>query len=154
HYDDGNCTSDRLHNFTFQASIESPRFERPALRAALTGWRLVGNVRATTGAWLTIGTGTDVALNGQTGTQPPNQISDDVYADQSVNPANGFIRFLNPAAFKAPDPGTFGNMSRNSIRGPGFKNVDMALSRLFQTGASKTVEIRAEAFNVFDFVNL
>ena len=53
-YDDGNCTSDRLHNFTMTASVESPRFEGRTPRAIATGWRLVGSFRATTGPWLTI----------------------------------------------------------------------------------------------------
>ena len=32
-YDDGNCTADRLQNFTMTGGVESPRFENAALRA-------------------------------------------------------------------------------------------------------------------------
>ena len=45
-FDNGNCTADRLQNFSLTAGIESPRFERAGLRAAASGWRLVGNFRA------------------------------------------------------------------------------------------------------------
>src|SRR6185295_12287522 len=51
-YDDGNCTADRLQNFTMTAGIESPHFENAGLRAVASGWRLVGSFRALTGPWL------------------------------------------------------------------------------------------------------
>ncbi len=154
HYDDGNCAADRLHNFSLSASVESPRFERAALRAALSSWRFAGSFRATSGSWLNITTGVDRALNGQTGTQRVDVVSGvDPFADHSINPANGFIRFLNPDAFAQPALGSFGNIARNSIRGPGFKNFDFALSRNFRVQGSRNIEVRWEAFNAFDWFN-
>jgi hypothetical protein len=150
-FDNGNCTADRLQNFTTTAGIESPRFERPGLRAVASGWRLVGNFRALTGPWLTISTGQDIALNGQAGTQRANQILDNPYADQSINPANGGIRFLNPLAFAQPAAGTLGSSARNSVRGPGSKIVDLALARNFRLPKQQSVEVRAEAFNAFNW---
>src|SRR5204863_6943869 len=135
-------SSDRRHNFSTTASVQTPRFENAALRAVATGWRLVGSFRATTGSWLTIATGVDRVLNGQAGTQRVNELSTKYYADQSVNPAGGGIRFLDPAAFAQPALGTLGNMQRNVVRGPGFKNVDLALSRVFGIGGSRNIEIR------------
>jgi hypothetical protein len=81
-------------------------------------------------------------------------VSSSYYADQSVNPANGGIRFLDPNAFLLPAQGQFGNMQRNLVRGPGFKNVDMALTRVFNIGGSKTIEVRGEAFNVFNWFEM
>ena len=154
HFDDGNCTTDRLHNFTMTAGFESPRFESAGLRAVASGWRLVGGFRALTGQWLTITTGgVDRALNGQAATQRANLILDDPYGDQSINPQNGGMRFLNPLAFATPALGTLGTSQRNSIRGPGSKNVDMALTRSFRFGDSRAIEVRAEAFNVFNWLN-
>jgi len=150
-YDDGNCTADRLHNFTLIASVESPRLDSHVWNAVASGWRLVGSFRATTGPWLTITSGFDRMLNGQAATQRVNQISDNVMANQSVNPANGGIRYLDPAAFAQPALGTFGNMGRNLIRGPDSKNLDMALTRVFNLGGSRTVEIRGEAFNAMNW---
>ena len=66
-FDDGNCTSDRRHVFTLTAGIESPRFagSSAALRAAASGWRLVGSFRAMSGPFLNIVPGSDRALNSQ-----------------------------------------------------------------------------------------
>ena len=153
-YDNGNCTADRLQIFTTTAGIESPQFESPGLRAVASGWRLVGNFRALTGPWLTITTGQDIALNGQAGTQRANQILDNPYADQSTNLQNGGIRFLNPLAFAQPAAGTLGTSQRNSIRGPGNKNVDLALARSFRLPSQRSIEVRAEAFNAFNWFQL
>jgi hypothetical protein len=150
-YDDGNCTADRLQNFTLTASLESPRFQGRTLSALASGWRLVGSFRATTGPWLTIVTGADRVLNGQAGTQRVNQISGNTAGDLSVNTTNGNIQFLNAAAFAQPAFGTFGNMSRNVIRGPDSKTLDAALTRTFRTIGTQAIEVRVEAFNVFNW---
>jgi hypothetical protein len=154
HFDDGNCTSDRLQNFSLSASIQSPRLENAGLRAAFSDWRLAGSFRALTGAWLTINTGVDVAQNGQAGTQRANQILDNPYADQSINPIGGGIRFLDPLAFAQPAAGTLGTSQRNSIRGPGSKNIDLVLSRAFSVNKQQNLEIRAEAFNALNWLQL
>jgi hypothetical protein len=154
HFDDGNCGADRLHNFSFSASIQSPQFESRGMRAAFSDWRLSGSFAALTGPWLTISTGTDIAQNGQAGTQRAIQVSDDVYADQSINPVNGGIRFIDPAAFVQPAAGTLGTVGRNSIRGPGSKNANLTLSRAFRVKSQQTFEIRAEAFNAFNWLQL
>jgi hypothetical protein len=154
HYDDGNCTADRRHNVTATGSIVSPRFDSPTWRAIASDWRLVGSFRATTGPWVTILTGTDVALNGQPGTQRVNQLNGDVYLDGSVNPVNGFIRWLNPNAFAAPLPGQFGTMQRNVVRGPALRNLDLAVTRVFPLSGAQSVEVRLEAFNALNWLEL
>jgi hypothetical protein len=124
------------------------------MRAAFSDWRLVGSFRALTGSWLTISTGTDVAQNGQAGTQRANQILDNPYADQSINPIGGGIRFLDPLAFAQPAAGTLGTSVRNSIRGPGSKTIDLALSRQFRVASQQQIEFRLEAFNALNWLQL
>jgi hypothetical protein len=150
-FDDGNCAADRLHNFSLTASIQSPRLGRSAMRAAFSDWRLVGGFRATTGPWLTVNTGADVALNGQVGTQRANQVLGDPYADMSINPANGGMRFLNPAAFAQPGAGTLGTSVRNSIRGMGTRSLDMSLTRVIRMAGAQDIEVRVDAFNAFNW---
>jgi hypothetical protein len=66
---------------------------------------------------------------------------------------DGGLLFLNAAAFATPAPGTFGNLERNSIHGPNFKQADMFFAKHFATGAHSNLEFRVEVFNVFDTVN-
>ena len=66
---------------------------------------------------------------------------------------DGGLLFLNPAAFATPAPGTFGNLERNAIHGPGSKQVDMFFAKHFNAGARRDIEFRAEVFNLFDTVN-
>lgn len=72
-----------------------------------------------------------------------------------VNPfiSDGGLLFLNPAAFATPAPGTFGNLERNSLHGPAFKQADLFLSKHFATGQGRNVEFRMEFFNLFNTVN-
>ena len=151
-YDDGNCTADRLHNFSLTASVQSPRLDNAAMRAAFSDWRLVGGFRAATGPWLTVSTGADIALNGQDGTQRAEQVLDDPYGDHSINPLNGGRRFLNPLAFRQPAAGTLGSTQpRNGIRGMGTRNLDMSLSRLIRVTGNQAIEVRIDAFNAFNW---
>ena len=145
-FDSGNCGRPP-QNFTMTGS---------ALSGDYTGWRdihsnwrwsAVSGVRRT----LVESAGADVALNGQTATQRANQVSDDFYANQAVNPTNNAISYLNPAAFARPATGTLGTMQRNIVRGPDSKNLDLALTRAFRFASSRYVEVRVEAFNAFNW---
>jgi hypothetical protein len=66
---------------------------------------------------------------------------------------NGGLVFLNPAAFATPAPGTFGNLERNSIHGPSFRQVDMVISKRLEMGRGPSAEFRVEIFNLFDVTN-
>jgi outer membrane receptor protein involved in Fe transport len=66
---------------------------------------------------------------------------------------DGGLVFLNPAAFSTPAPGTFGNLERNSIHGPNFRQVDFVTSKRVNLGGGHNVELRAEVFNVFNTNN-
>lgn len=62
-------------------------------------------------------------------------------------------RYLNPAAFAAPPAFAFGSVGRNSVYGPGYISLDAVLSRVFELGGSRRIELRAEAFNLTNRTN-
>jgi hypothetical protein len=66
---------------------------------------------------------------------------------------DGGLLFLNPAAFAAPKPGTFGNLERNSLHGPSFRQVDFVASKHWPFSPERNVEFRFEVFNVFNTAN-
>jgi len=144
-YDWGNCDTDRRQIFNLTAVLESPRFVNPAMRAIGTGWRLAPIYRLSSGSPLTVTLGQDLALNGGTGDllQRPNQILGDVYG-----PVEPLQLYLNPNAFAVPAIATYGNMGRNSIRGPATWSFDLALSRSFTLREKQRLEFRGEAYNV------
>jgi hypothetical protein len=95
--------------------------------------------------FFTVTTGVDNALSGQ-GNQVPNIVPGvSPYAsNKSVD------QWLNPAAFAAPAPGTYGNAGRYNMEGPGVFQFDAALSRSFAIREGKSIQLRAEAFNVLN----
>ena len=71
-----------------------------------------------------------------------------------VNPyLNNDRNLLNPAAFTAPLPGTFGDVPRNALRGPDFRQFDLILNKRFRFGESRSLEFRTEIFNLFNRTN-
>src|SRR5437762_3154145 len=61
--------------------------------------------------------------------------------------------WLNPAAYVKPAPGTLGNSGRNTLEGPGMFQLDIAVSRTFPIAEKKTIQLRAEAFNLPNHLN-
>ena len=72
-----------------------------------------------------------------------------------VNPyiVNGGLLFINPAAFTTPKPGTFGNLSRNALHGPGFRQTDVVIAKKVPVGGRVNGEFRLEVFNIFNQTN-
>jgi len=60
---------------------------------------------------------------------------------------------INPAAFSIPLPGMFGDLPRNALRGPNFKQFDLVLNKRFGLTESTSLEFRTEIFNIFNFTN-
>src|SRR5262249_6603436 len=72
----------------------------------------------------------------------------------NVNPYLNRDRTLfNPAAFAIPKPGTFGNLPRNFLRGPKFRQIDLILNRRFPFAETRSLEFRTEIFNIFNLTN-
>ena len=71
-----------------------------------------------------------------------------------VNPYLGDDRnFINPAAFAAPAAGTFGDVPRNALVGPSFRQFDLILNKRFRFSERFNAEFRTEIFNIFNQAN-
>jgi hypothetical protein len=65
-------------------------------------------------------------------------------------------QYYNPNAFVLQPVGTLGNVGRNSLTGPGFSELNVALQRDMKThwlGESGRTEFRAEFFNILNHPN-
>jgi hypothetical protein len=140
-FDRGNCDADRRHVFSLSSVLETPQFANNTTRMLASGWRVAPIFKVVSGEALTVTTTSDVALTAIAG-QRVNQLQEDVYGDKTIG------NYLNPRAFALPATGTLGNAGRNSFRGPGSWQFDLALSRTFQVREMQRIEFRAEAFNV------
>jgi hypothetical protein len=59
--------------------------------------------------------------------------------------------WYNPVAFAIPASRTWGNLGRGVARGPGAGQVDWALQKVNHITEKKTITLRFEAFNLFNF---
>jgi hypothetical protein len=62
------------------------------------------------------------------------------------------LKYLNPNAFGNPAPFTFGNEGRNVLRNPASRNLDLSLVRDFPVTERARFELRADAFNLTNYV--
>ena len=60
------------------------------------------------------------------------------------------LRWLNPAAFANPAQGTFGNLTRNTLRNPYAQQWDIALFKNFVITERVRAQFRGEFFNMFN----
>ncbi len=146
-FDRGYCDQDRTHVASLTLGAETPDFAGGALGTLASRWRASGIVSIRSGTRINIITGRDNALNGQRN-QRVNKVSDDVYA----NPRT-LTNYFNSAAFAQPAAGAYGNLMRNALTGPNFWNVDLAISRRIGLVSTQALELRLEAFNLFNTFN-
>jgi hypothetical protein len=114
--------------------------------ALLGGWQLGGIGQARTGLPITVIDGRARSLQGERGSERPNCVGDWKPSDQSLG------RWLDINAFAAAPLGTFGNCSVGVARAPGYKNIDLVVSKRidYAGGGARYAEVRLEAFNVFN----
>ena len=145
-YDYGHCEGDRTHLANGTLGYVTPTLSNAALRVLASNWRFSGIVNVRSGNWMTVLSGRDNAFNGQAN-QRVDQISNDVYGEKSLT------SYLNRAAFAQPANGAFGTHKRNSVEGPGFWKIDLAVSRLVPIMTSQNIEFRVEVFNLLNNFN-
>jgi hypothetical protein len=148
HAERGSSNFDIRHRLSVSSVWQLPfgkahRFLRTGSAAAVAGgWQFSGILSAQTGLPFTPRLPIDTA---NTGTPThPNRIGSGVAANPTVQ------SWFDQSAFVLPPKYTWGNSGRNIGRGPGFRNVDLGLSRLFRLRERVWLEFRAEAFNLFN----
>ena len=126
-------------------------YELPILRgrsggwaAALGGWQVSGVVFLRSGQPLSVTDTVDVAGVGPgSGAQPW-----DVVGDPTISRDRGLDQaWFNAGAFTRPADGRFGNAGLGILRGPSFRNWDLALFKNFHLTERVSTQLRVEAFN-------
>ncbi len=144
-FDRGNCDADRRHIVNVTVVGVTPKFTNQIMRWVASDWQISGIYRFQSGMPIAIqdGTGVDRELSGISH-QRPNL----VLADPYTGLTGPNQPYFNTSAFALPALGSFGNLGWNSVHGPTFWEMDMAVSRIFRIRERHSFEIRADAFNL------
>jgi len=142
---------DHRHQFVASGVYELPFFAGAGgfTEGAFGGWRVNAILTAQSGAPFTVNLGIDQANVGAGPAQRPDQLQDPNLPGTDRTPD----RWLNTSAFALPAPFTFGSAPRNSVIGPGFVNVDLAIAKTWTLAGTSQVEFRWEMFNLFNREN-
>jgi len=119
----------------------------------LGGWQLNGIVTLQTGSPYSV-TAPNDGLMGFTHSVYADCIGDPfsgTTTDHNSYTTTGFL--INPAAFAAPAPGTFGTCAPRKFHGPGIQMVDLSLFKQFRFTERWQLQFRAEFFNAFNHPN-
>ncbi len=145
---------DIRHNFVYNSTWEVPFGSSLTglARALAYGWQLSGILTVRSGIPFSPVLGFDRARalprSGGAGQRP------DLAAGCSPNPVLGQPElYFDPTCFALPAAGTLGNLPRNTIIGPGFRSLDLAIFKNLGLGAGRRLQLRAEGFNVTNRVN-
>jgi hypothetical protein len=147
------ANSDRRHRWVTSFLWQIPgTFDHGIADAFLGKWSLTGIVALQSGNGITVTSGVDNARSG-TGNQRAD-INGDPKLPSDRPTSEKILQWFNTSVYSANALGTFGNSGRNTLRGPGSRNVDLGLHKTFATGNGTRMQVRIEAFNAFNWVNL
>jgi hypothetical protein len=145
---------DMTHNFVASYNYLLP-FDLLWRRSRLAeGWSLAGTTRFSSGFPVTLSDDSDSSLLGTLGNGVNNQLLDTPELlpgklQINNNPRNGLPQFntniLVPEAL-----GQLGDAARRFFHGPGIENFDIQVSKNVKFSEAKSLDIRVEAFNVFN----
>ncbi|MEK6280802.1 MAG: carboxypeptidase regulatory-like domain-containing protein [Acidobacteriota bacterium] len=152
--DEGRADTDQRHVFSMSLNYQPDYFKNSnaIVRGILNGWSISPIIKMRSGLPFTVTNGNvDANLDGQTNDRA--RLIGDPHID---NPTAA--RWFNTAAF-AQNPvvtgvATDGSSPRNLLDGPGYKVVDLAISRDFNLSERFKLRFRAEGTNIFNIVNL
>jgi hypothetical protein len=143
------CGFDRRLNFNTSMVVATPKVGNALMRQVTGGWQFSPIFTADSGQPVTLTDGgKDISQTGQLQDRP------NVVLPNAVIPAQQTVKaWINPLAFQVQPAGTYGNLGRFSVVGPGTWNLDLGLSRIFKIRERFNLEARGEAFNIFNHAN-
>ncbi|MCC7307251.1 MAG: TonB-dependent receptor [Acidobacteria bacterium] len=148
----GDSNFDLRHNFTAALTYQIPvpkigKFGEALLR----NWSLNGIFIAHSGLPYTVLLTETNAFGFINSVRRPNLTGQPLYIE---DPTVASGRRLNQAAFDfTVPPPTMGSLGRNALRGENFWQVDLGLHREFRLGEKVNLQLRGEAFNLFNHPN-
>jgi hypothetical protein len=150
------------HRIVANWLLEIPWFKNSTglTHALLGGWQINGITQFQTGYPFNVNTSApypagDYNADGDNNDRPnlpsfglnPPDTSQSAYINGLFKPSD-FPKPISPLGW------AIGNLPRNAYRGPHYKTTDLSLFKTFDVQGSARLQFRAEAFNLFNSVNL
>lgn len=143
--------SDRPHNFQTSFILELPfgqgkRFlsNGGAMAAIVGGWQVNGLFSAYSGQPFSVAAAA-TSLNLPGSTQMADQVTPDVDILGRIGQGESYF---DPLAFRSVTEPRFGNAGYNTLRGPGYANIDFSIQRQFTLNHRFNLQVRGELFNL------
>lgn len=108
---------------------------------AFGGWQLAGVTSLETGLPLNLVLPSDVAGTGASGERP------NLVGDPGAGNIKTTMQWFNKAAFALPAAGSYGNLGRNALTGPGLNNWEASLHKMFALSERLQMQLRWEVYN-------
>jgi hypothetical protein len=140
------------NNLKLSFNYEFPWTHSPVTSTKwLGGWQVGGILSFTDGTPITILAGFNRARNLQSGN---GSIRPNLKPGASNNPVlGGPDRYFDVGAVELQPLGSYGNLGRNTLLGPGFVGVDFNLVKVMPVTERLTLDFRAEFFNLLNRAN-
>lgn len=156
----GNSDTDVRHRLVFSSLYELPIGQGKRFLANINGpleqlvghWQIGGIATFSTGNWYTA----TEANNFSNVPDGGGNVGSSQRPDYAGNPNSKPCvpgTYFNTCAFSAPAQGSFGNVNRNTIQGPGTEEIDASLFKRFLVTERLNVEFRSEFFNILNHYN-
>ncbi|MDE1177459.1 MAG: carboxypeptidase regulatory-like domain-containing protein [Edaphobacter sp.] len=148
---------DRKHVLVASVLYETPKLTREGTFASFftNRWRIGSIATIQTGYPSTITASSTQAGCGP-GCSPHADQTGPLKFSSSRSRSQMLNQYFNTANVTGGAPGSFGNIGRNTLYGPGYVNIDASINKVFALPAmmdSAKLEFRAEAFNVLNHAN-
>ena len=154
---EGACNTDRRHIFNLSAVLISPGLGPGLVKLITQDWQVSLIYQVRSGSPITPTTTGDFALTNTPqrpfivpGVDP--YLPEDQRTWETLGSAPS-LSWFNLGAFEPNTPGVWGNTPRNYLVGPSFWTADVAFARNVNLSGGRRIELRVEAFNVFDHQN-
>ena len=152
---------DRVHSFVVSLVAELPvgrgrtylSDASPVTDAILGGWQFNTNTIIQSGLPFNVSY-RNAGQDRDTGPNRPNLIGDPEGPQNRDQWFNTTPIGSEGSAFGRPARGTFGDLPRNYLRGPGYWRVDASMFKHIPFGVGRDIELRVEVVNLFNHVNL
>ena len=159
----GRAAADRTHMLNFNAVYALPFFyeQKGLVGHLLGGWEASALGFFNSGLPLTPTTsgldpaGVGVIISSATESGRPDQVGNPNVASAASGPIHNRLHWYNINAFQAVPQGQYrgGNAARSTINGPGWWRVDAGLFRNIRIYERLNLQLRGEAFNLFNHTN-